>query len=268
MAATAARPLEGRCALITGSSAGIGLDTAKVLASMGADVVMNASREREGIKEICASLERDYSIRAVFHVADMASSEQVVSLVKAAQDHGRGRLDILVNNAGYAIDAAIESFTLEEWERMVAVNLTAPFIATRSALPAMREQNWGRIVNVASVHGLVGFPLRTGYCSTKHGLVGLTKVVALETAGTAVTCNVVCPGLVGTERVLEMHGQRAVDAGVPLEALKQQVMTYRQPSGNYIASEDVAAAIAYLCGPHASEVRGTTLALDGGWTAR
>lgn len=268
MTEIAVRPLEGRCALITGSTAGIGLETAKALAALGADVVLNGSRVRDGIPEICASLSQQHSIRATFHVADMSRPEQVQALVTAAQEHGRGRLDILVNNAGYALDAAIESFAPEDWDRQLAVNLTAPFHAIRCALPGMRARGWGRIVNVASVHGLVGMPLRAGYVATKHGLVGLTKVVALETADTPITCNAVCPGLVATERVVEKHRQKARESGMTTDELQQQVMARRQASGNYIASADVAAAIAFLCGPHAGEVRGATLTLDGGWTAR
>lgn len=268
MTEIAARPLEGRCALVTGSSAGIGLDTAKALASMGADVVLNGSRVRDGIHDVCASLSKLHGIRAVFHVADMSDAEKVRELVAKAQDHGRGHLDILVNNAGYAFDEPIESFDPKVWEHQLAVNLSAPFHAIRQVLPGMRTRGWGRIVNVSSVHGLVGFPNRVGYVATKHGLIGLTKAVALETADSPITCNAVCPGLVATERVVEKHEQKARSSNKSVDQVREEVMTYRQPSGNYIASEDVAAAIAFLCGPHAAEVRGATIALDGGWTAR
>jgi 3-hydroxybutyrate dehydrogenase len=262
------RPLEGRCALITGSTAGIGLDTATSLAALGADLMLNGFGEPQAIVELCASLSQRHSVRVLHHAADVSRPDEVRTLVAAAQDHGRGRLDVLVNNAGFTFEAPIESFGAEEWDRQLAVNLSAPFHAIRCALPGMRAQGWGRIVNVASVHGLIGVPYRVGYVAAKHGLLGLTKVVALETAGTAITCNAICPGLVGTERVVHSHRQQAREQGLTLEEVQRRAMGSRQPSGNYIPSADVAAAIAFLCGPNAGEVRGATWTLDGGWCAR
>jgi 3-hydroxybutyrate dehydrogenase len=268
MTANLARPLGGRCALVTGSTAGIGLDTARSLASIGADLVLNGFGDPVHVADICASLAEQYSVRVIHHAADVSKPDQVESLVAAAQVHGQGRLDILVNNAGFSFDAAIESITPERWDSLLAVNLSAPFHAIRCALPGMRAHGWGRIVNVASVHGLVGMLYRGGYVAAKHGLIGLTKVVALETADTPITCNAVCPGLVGTDRVVQGHRQQARETGVTVEEVQREAMTARQPSGNYIPSTDVAAAIAFLCGPNAGEVRGATWTLDGGWSAR
>lgn len=262
------RPLDGRCALVTGSTAGIGLATAKLLAQLGANVVLNGSRDKDGIDQVCASLAHEHSIRATFCNADMSDRSQIAGLVEAALAHGGGHVDILVNNAGYAFDSAVESIADEDWERQVAVNFSAPFYLMKGLLPAMRRRGWGRIVNVSSVMGLVGFPLRAGYAATKHGLIGLTKVVALETADTAITCNAVCPGMVATERIVEKHRQSATASHTTADAVRRQVMAVRQPSGNYITSEDIAASIAFLCGPNAGEIRGTTLTLDGGWSAR
>jgi 3-hydroxybutyrate dehydrogenase len=262
-----ARPLAGRCALITGSTAGIGLDTAEALGAMGADLVLNGFGEPEALAALCASLSERHSVRVMHSAADASKPEQVQALVAAAQAHGQGRLDILVNNAGATHEAPIECFPVEAWDFQLALNISAPFHAIRSALPGMRAQGWGRIVNVASVHGLVGVPNRVGYVAAKHALVGMTKVVALETAGTAITCNAVCPGIVATERVLLNHRRQAAETGQDIADVQRQVMSTRQPSGNYIRSADVAAAIAYLCGPHAGEVRGIALPIDGGWSA-
>ncbi|WP_198084598.1 SDR family NAD(P)-dependent oxidoreductase [Variovorax sp. E3] len=262
------RPLNGRCALVTGSTAGIGLAIADELGKQGADLVLNGFGIDGAIEDLRASLEKRHGVRVTHHQADVSCRVEVQDLVDAAHAHGRGRVDILVNNAGYSIEAPTESFGIEAWDHQVAVNLSAPFHAIRCTLPGMRLRGWGRIVNVASVLGLVAVPNRIGYVATKHALIGLTKVVALETAGTAITCNAVCPGLVGNDRVRESHRKQALETRQSPEEVQRQVMALRQPSGNYIPSEDVAAMVAYLCGPHASEVRGAAWTLDGGWSAR
>lgn len=264
----ASRPLAGRCALVTGSTEGIGRETADALAAMGADVVINGFGEAAAISRQCASLSERHGVRVIHNGADVAKPDEVRALVKAAEAHGGGKLDVLINNAGYAVDSPVESFEPEIWDHQIALNLSGPFHAIRAALPGMRARNWGRIVNVASTMGLVGFKNRAGYVATKHGLVGLTKVVALETADTPITCNAVCPGIVDVDRVVSMHKKKAQETGVPFETLLRELMTFRQPSGNYIASKDIAAAIAFLCGPHASEIRGIAMPLEGGWTAR
>ena len=262
------RFLTGRSALITGSTAGIGLDTAHVLAAMGADIMINGFGDADHIAALCGSLAERHGVRAAHNGADVSKPDEVNALVAAAIRHGGGKLDILVNNAGFSVEMPIESIEREIWDRQLAHNLSSAFHAVQSVLPTMRANNWGRIVNVASVMGLVGLKNRAGYVVTKHGLVGLTKVVALETADTPITCNAVCPGIVATQRVVDMHRQKAREAGIPLEELLRDVMTFRQPSGNYIASADVAGAIGFLCGPYASEIRGIALNLDGGWVAR
>jgi len=262
------RPLAGRCALVTGSTAGIGLDTAEALGALGADLMLNGFGDPAEIRALCTSLTERHRIRVIHYAADVSKPDEVKMLVDAAQAHGQGRLDILVNNAGFSLDVPVETLPPEAWDRLLAVNLSAPFHTIRCVLPGMRVHGWGRIVNVASVLGLVGAPLKAGYAASKHGLVGLTKVVALETAGTNITCNAVCPGLVGTDRVRQNHIRQAGEKGIPLEEVQRDAMAFRQPSANYIASADVAAAVAFLCGPHADEVRGATWTLDGGWSAR
>jgi 3-hydroxybutyrate dehydrogenase len=262
------RPLAGRCALITGSTAGIGLDAAEALAADGADLMLNGFGDARAIAGLCDAIAGRHGVRVAHHGADVSRPEEVQDLVSAARQHGDGRLDILVNNAGASLESAIEGFSVEAWNSQLALNLSAPFHAIRCALPSMRAHGWGRIVNVASVLGLVAVANRAGYVATKHALIGLTKVVALETAGTPITCNAVCPGLVGNERVLENHRRLATHSGRRLEDVQREAMASRQASGNYISSRDVAAAIAYLCGPHTGEVRGAAWTLDGGWSAR
>jgi 3-hydroxybutyrate dehydrogenase len=268
MTINALRPLAGRCALVTGSTSGIGVDTVEALAAQGADIVLNGFGKEHEISELCRDLAERHKVRVLYHGADVSQPQQVEALVAAAQAHGKNGLDILVNNAGFSIESSIETFATQAWEQQLALNLSAPFHAIRCALPGMRALGWGRIVNVASVLGLVAVPNRAGYVATKHALIGLTKVVALETAGTAITCNAVCPGLVGNQRVVEGHRQLAQKSGMPLEEVQRVAMSHRQPSGNYIPGTDVAAAIAYLCGPYAGEVRGAAWTLDGGWSAR
>jgi 3-hydroxybutyrate dehydrogenase len=262
------RPLAGRCALITGSTAGIGLDTAEALGALGADLVINGFGEPRAIVDLCESLSQRHAIRVIHHGADCTRPDQVRALVGAAQDHGGGRLAILVNNAGFSVDSPIESYDPEVWDRQLALNLSAPFHAIRFVLPGMRAQGWGRIVNMASVMGVVALPNRVGYVATKHALVGLTKVIALETADTAITCNAVCPGLVGTDRIRGQHRERAQGSGRSVEEVQREAMSVRQPSGNLVPAADVAAAVAFLCGPHAAEVRGAIWTMDGGWSAR
>ncbi|SOE46246.1 3-hydroxybutyrate dehydrogenase [Caballeronia arationis] len=269
MTAEVSRPLIGRCALITGSTAGIGLKTAEALAEMGADIVLNGFGEPEVIATLRSHLSERFAVRVVHSDADVSRPHDVSELVGVAREHGRGRLDILINNAGYAFaDSGIESFDPKIWDKQLALNLSGPFHAIRCALPGMRAHGWGRIVNVASVLGLVAVPNRVGYVATKHALVGLTKTVALETAGTSITCNAICPGLVNTERVLDGHRLQASESGASIDTVQARAMATRQPSGSYIESADVASVIAFLCGPHAQEVRGAIWTIDGGWSAR
>ena len=184
----------GRCALVTGSTAGIGLATAEALAAMGADIVMNGLGDYKANVSLSLSLSERHSVRVAYSNADVSHLEGVKALVKTAEEHGGGKLDILVNNAGFSyVDVPVEALEEKIWEKQLALNLTAPLNAIRCALPGMRARAWGRIVNVASVLGLVAVPNRAGYVATKHALVGLTKVVALETADTPITCNAVCP---------------------------------------------------------------------------
>ncbi|MFT8246835.1 3-hydroxybutyrate dehydrogenase [Roseomonas sp. BN140053] len=261
------RPLAGRCALITGSTSGIGLAVAEALGAQGADLMLNGLVDDRSAETLCRSLGERHGVRVAHHGADVSHPGEVEALIDAAQRHAGG-LDILVNNAGISHVAPLEAFPAERWDALLSVHLSAAFHTMRLALPGLQQRGWGRIVNIASVFGLIATQHQAAYVAAKHGLVGLTKVVALETARSPVTCNAVCPGLVSTPRVLRDVQSRADELGIPLEEAKRMTMSTRQPAGEYIAAADVAAVVAFLCSPQAAEVRGVAWAIDGGWTAR
>lgn len=261
------RPLAGRCALITGSSSGIGLAIAQSLAAQGADLMLNAIGDTGTLDQLCAGLAARHGVRVSGRIADVSNPQAVGSLVQAAHELA-GRLDILVNNAGISHQDTIEDFPVDRWDALIAVHLSAAYHSIRAALPLMRAQGWGRIVNVASVYGLIASPRQAAYVAAKHGLIGLTKVVALEAARSDITCNAVCPGLVSTPRVVQGLANKAAESGVPLEAVTRAAMSTRQPSGAFIEAQDVAAMVAFLCGPHSAGVNGAAWPVDGAWTAQ
>lgn len=260
--------LRGRCALVTGSTSGLGWAVAEALASQGADIMLNGFGEPGLPQQLCESLARQHGVRVAHHGADVSRPAEIEELVSASIAHGKGRLDILVNNAGISHIEPIEQFATDRWDAMLAVHLSAAFHSIRVTLPIMRSGGWGRIVNVASVYGLVAAPHQAAYVAAKHGLIGLTKVVALETAESAITCNAVCPGLVSTPRVLRGLADKAAQAGISLNEAKRIAMSTRQPSREYVESADVAAIVAFLCGPQASQVRGAAWTIDGAWSAQ
>jgi len=255
--------LKGKTALVTGSTSGIGLGMAIALAKQGVNIMVNGFGEKdEAIAKIKAcGVEVDY------HGADMSKPTEIEDLIKQTEKRF-GSLDILINNAGIQYVASIEDFPTERWDAVIAINLSSAFHTTHHALPGMKKRNWGRIINIASAHGLVGSPQKSAYVAAKHGIVGLTKVTALETARTGITCNAICPGWVLTPLVQKQVDARAEREGISNDAAKMALVSEKQPSGEFVTPEQLAALAIFLCGQDASEVRGVAWNMDGGWTAQ
>lgn len=260
------KELAGRVALVTGSSSGIGLAVAHRLARAGARVVMNGLMDPAGAEALCDEFGQAYGTPAEFEHCDLRDREQIKAMI-AALNQRHGALDILVNNAGIQHVSAIESFPEDVWDDMLAINLSASFHTIRTALPAMRARNWGRIINMASISGLRGRAGKVGYNATKHGLVGLTKSVAIETADSAITCNAICPGWVHTPLVQAQIDALAAREGIGNEAATHRLIGLRQPSGRFVTVGQIAELAMFLCLPATEEVRGVAWAMDGGTTA-
>ncbi len=259
-------PLAGKTALVTGSTSGIGLAIATALGEQGAAVILNGFGEPAQIEAARAQVGRSGG-RVAYHAADLTRAADVAALMKYAELE-LGGVDVLVNNAGIQHVAAVEDFPAERWDTILAVNLTAAFHTTRLALPAMRARNWGRIVNIASVHGLVASTGKAAYVAAKHGLLGLTKVTALETARTGVTCNALCPGWVLTPLVQRQVDERAVRDGIGEAEARAALVREKQPSADFVTPEQLAATALFLCSEAASQVRGAAWTIDGGWVAQ
>lgn len=256
-----------RVALITGSTDGIGLATARDLASHGCSIMLSGFGEPEVIASLCDELSTMHGVAVAHTPADLRDGEAAMGLVQRVLDRF-GRLDILVNNAGTQHKGSIEEHPAQRWREVFALNLDAAFYTIRAALPGMREQGWGRIVNVASVYGLVGGVDRSSYVASKHGLIGLTKAVALETAVTAITCNAVCPGDVSTRIFYRNAKLLAEHDGIDRSEAQRRIAAANMPSGQIVTPAQVAATISFLCSDHASEIRGAALPIDGAWLAR
>lgn len=259
--------LIGRTALVTGSTSGIGLAIARRLAADGCQVMLNGLGDAGAIEAARAALERESGVRVLHDGADLARPGEVARLVERTARE-LGGVDVLVNNAGIQHTAPVEDFPPERWDAVLAVNLSAAFHATRAALPHMKRRGWGRIVNTASVHGLVASVNKAAYVAAKHGLVGLTKVVALETAGTGITCNALCPGWTRTELVEPQIAARARALGVGLEEGTRALLSEKQPSKEFVTVEQLAAVVAFLCSDAAAQLTGASIPVDGGWTAQ
>lgn len=254
--------LAGRRAVVTGSTSGIGLGIARALAQGGASVVLNSFTDDPADHALARALADETGAEVRYLQADMARAEACRDLVARA-----GGCDVLVNNAGVQHVAPVEDFPPEAWDRVLAINLSSAFHATAAALPGMRARGWGRVVNVASVHGLTASPFKSAYVAAKHGLVGLTKTVALEAAGQGITANAVCPGYVLTPLVEAQIPDQMRVHGLDRETVIREVMLARQPSRQFVTPEQVAGTVLWLCSASADQVTGTTISVDGGWTA-
>lgn len=255
--------LSGKTALVTGSTSGIGLGIAKALARQGANIVLNGFGDAEGPRAEVAGL----GAQVAYHGADMSKPAEIGDMMRFAADRF-GRVDILVNNAGIQHVARVEEFPPERWDAIIAINLSSAFHATRLALPAMKTAGWGRIINVASVHGLVASAEKSAYVAAKHGIVGLTKVVALETATTGVTCNAICPGWVLTPLVQKQVDARAQAGGLSNEEAKKALLGEKEPSLQFTTPEELGELAVFFCSPAANNVRGVAWNMDGGWAAQ
>ena len=258
--------LKGKTALVTGSTSGIGLGIARALAADGANIVINGFGDAKTIAAVEKELQ-DLGVRTLYHGADMSKPAEIAELVSAAEA-GFGRIDILVNNAGIQHVAPIEEFPPERWDAIIAINLSSAFHTIRLALPKMRAGGWGRIINVASVHGLVASAQKTAYVAAKHGIIGLTKAVALETATTGVTCNAICPGWVLTPLVQKQVDARAAQQKLSNDDAKKSLLAEKQPSMEFATPEQLGALAVFLCSDAGAQVRGAAWNVDGGWYAQ
>ena len=255
--------LANKTALVTGSTSGIGLGIAKALARQGANIMLNGFGDVDAAQRELAAL----GVKVAYHGADMSRPTEIEDMMAAAA-RTFGQVDILVNNAGIQHVSRIEDFPVERWDAVIAINLSSAFHTTRLALPAMRAANWGRIINVASVHGLVGSAEKSAYVAAKHGIVGLTKVTALETATSGVTCNAICPGWVLTPLVQKQVDAKAAAMGLSNEDAKRQLLGEKEPSMQFTTPEELGELAVFFCSAAGNNVRGVAWNMDGGWTAQ
>jgi 3-hydroxybutyrate dehydrogenase len=264
--AAAARPLAGKVSLITGSTSGIGLGIARALAEAGSSVVLNGLGVAAEIAKTREQLAADFGVKVGYSPADMTRPDSIAEMIAATlAEHGR--LDVLVNNAGIQYVAPLEQFPVEKWDAILAINLSSAFHTTRAALPAMRKNKFGRVVNIASAHGLVASPFKAAYVAAKHGIVGLTKVTALETAEDGITCNAICPGYVYTPLVEAQIDGQAKAHGISRDQVIRDVLLAQQPNKRFASVEELSALTVFLASDAAASITGIALPVDGGWTA-
>ncbi len=254
--------LQGKTAVITGSNSGIGLGVAKELARQGANVVLNSFTDREEDHALAAEIAKDTGVDAKYVAADMSKGDDCRRLIAES-----GACDILINNAGIQFVAPVPEFPREKWDAIIAINLSSAFHTAAAALPMMREKGWGRVINIASAHGLTASPFKSAYVAAKHGIVGMTKVVALETAQEPITANAICPGYVLTPLVEKQIPETMKEYGMDRETVVKEVLLERQPSKEFATTEQLGGTAAFLCSDAAAQITGTTISVDGGWTA-
>ena len=258
--------LTGKTAVVTGSNSGIGLGVAQTLAERGCKVVLNSYTNSDEDHALAAKLADQFGTEVIYLQADLAKADQARGLITEAAEK-LGSVDILVNNAGIQHVAAIEDFPVETWDRIIAINMSATFHTTAAALPVMRLAGWGRIVNIASAHGLRASPYKSAYVTAKHGVVGFTKVTALETAKEKITANAICPGYVLTPLVEAQIPDTMKQYGMERDEVIEKVILDRQPSKEFATVEEIGGTVAFLCSDYAAQITGTTISVDGGWTA-
>jgi len=259
--------LKGKTALVTGSTSGIGLAIARALASDGANLMLNGFGDKSVIENQRAGLEKEFGIKAGYSAADMSKPAEIADMVRATEKEF-GALDVLVNNAGIQHVANIEDFPIEKWDAIIAINLSSSFHTIRTAVPGMKKRKWGRIINIASAHGLVASTQKVAYVAAKHGLVGLTKVVAMETANAGVTCNAICPGWVLTPLVQQQIDARAKASGNSVREAEIALLSEKQPMHQFTKPENIGALAVFLCSDAAATITGSAYSIDGGWVAQ
>jgi len=266
MMTASAKSLAGKVALVTGSTSGIGLGVAQCLGEQGADLMLNGFGEPAAVEALRAKLAEGCGVRVAYDGADLSDAAQVAGLVQRTHA-ALGGLDVLVNNAGIQYTAEIKDFPAERWDAVIAINLSAAFHAMQAAIPGMTAKGWGRIVNIASAHGLVGSAQKSAYVAAKHGLIGLTKVGAIELANSGVTVNAICPGWVLTPLVQAQLDARAAREGLDIEAVKHALLTEKQPMAQFTTPEGIGGLVVFLCSEAARTITGAPLSIDGGWVA-
>jgi 3-hydroxybutyrate dehydrogenase len=261
------QPLKDKTALVTGSTSGIGLGIARALAQAGCNIVLNGFGESSEIERERTQIAGDFGVGAAFDGADLAKPAEIVRMIEAATREF-GKVDILVNNAGIQFTAPIEKFPVDRWDAVIAINLSANFHTMRAVIPQMRARDWGRIINIASTHGLVASVEKAAYVAAKHGVIGLTKVAALETAGSNITCNAICPGWVLTPLVEKQIRERASREKISVDQAKAELLSEKQPSHEFATPDQIGALSVFLCSDAAAQITGVALPVDGGWTAQ
>ena len=258
--------LKGKNALVTGSTSGIGLAIASALAAAGVNVVLNGFGDPDAIEKTRSELAADHGVTVLYDGADMTRPDQIAAMVAKAETD-LGTVDILVNNAGIQHVSPLEDFPLDKWDAIIAINMNSAFHTARAALPGMKARGWGRIINVASAHGLIASPFKAAYVTAKHGMVGMTKTIALETAEQGITCNAICPGYVKTPLVEAQIPDTAKARGITEEAVVRDVMLAGQPTKKFVGLDELGALAVFLASDTAASVTGAAMPIDGGWTA-
>jgi len=259
------KTLLGKTALVTGSTSGLGREIAENLAAAGCQIALNGFGDSSEIETLMAHCKTAYGVNIFYHGADLTVSSEIESLIKEVHER-LGPIDILVNNAGMQFVSPLETFPGEKWDRVIALNLTAAFHTTKAVLPGMRERKWGRIINISSAHGLVASPFKSAYVASKHGLIGLTKVTALETARDGITCNALCPGFIHTAIVEGQIDEQARTHGISRDKVVEEIILAKHPTKEFVQAHQVAAFVLLLCSEAGASTTGTSIPIDGGWT--
>jgi 3-hydroxybutyrate dehydrogenase len=258
--------LKGKTAVVTGSTSGIGLAIARAFAQEGASIVINGFGDADAIEQERTGIERDFNVHAIYSNADMSKGAAIAEMIAKAEETF-GSVDILVNNAGIQFVSPVEEFPIDKWDQIIAINMSSAFHAVRAALPGMKSRKWGRIINTASAHALVASPFKSAYVTAKHGIAGLTKTIALETATSGITCNAICPGYVWTPLVEKQIPETMEARHLTRDQVINDVLLHAQPTKEFVTVEEVAALALFLCTDGAKSITGSIMPIDGGWTA-